>query len=191
MMCLCVFIYCSVRIWCMHVCLYMLAVYSVLRIYAQRDAFIFVHAFQVTDMMRLCVFTYIAVCWYARHDVCMCILIAMCSYDACMCVFTYFQSTVFSQFSSSWHSCCRLRSSAKTNILPWCIHMCLHIAVYCVLPILVVVAQLVSSEITKAGAPKKKPSQSSDGSMETIVKLLVCVCIYICVCIYVHKQLCN
>jgi len=46
----------------MHVCLYMLAVYCVLHIYVQRDAFIFVHAFQVTDMMRLCVFIYVAVC---------------------------------------------------------------------------------------------------------------------------------
>jgi len=46
-------------------------------------------------------------------------------------------------------------------------------AVYCVLPILVVVAQLVSAEITKAGAPKKKESEApTDGSMDTIIKLL-------------------
>jgi hypothetical protein len=46
-------------------------------------------------------------------------------------------------------------------------------AIYCTLPVLIVVAQLVSSAITKAGAPKKKPAEASgDGSMETIVALL-------------------
>lgn len=46
-------------------------------------------------------------------------------------------------------------------------------AVYCVIPVLVVVAQLVSSSLTKASAPKKKPSESQgDGSMETIVAFL-------------------
>jgi len=46
-------------------------------------------------------------------------------------------------------------------------------AIYCTLPALIILAQLVSSQITKASAPAKKPAQQSgDGSMDTIVALL-------------------
>jgi YidC/Oxa1 family membrane protein insertase len=45
-------------------------------------------------------------------------------------------------------------------------------AIYCVLPALVVVAQLVSSSVTKAGQPKKPKEASGDGSMETLVAVL-------------------
>jgi len=45
--------------------------------------------------------------------------------------------------------------------------------IYCALPILIVVAQLVSTSITKAGQPAKKPSeQKGDGSAETLVAIL-------------------
>jgi len=44
-------------------------------------------------------------------------------------------------------------------------------AIYCVLPLLVVVAQLVSSQITKSGAPKKAET-SGDGSTETLLAVL-------------------
>jgi hypothetical protein len=46
-------------------------------------------------------------------------------------------------------------------------------AIYCILPALVVIAQLVSSQITKASAPPKKAAdKSGDGSMETLVAVL-------------------
>lgn len=45
-------------------------------------------------------------------------------------------------------------------------------AIYCVLPLLVVVAQLVSSQITKSGTPKKKQEASGDGSTETLLAVL-------------------
>ena len=44
--------------------------------------------------------------------------------------------------------------------------------IYSILPALVVVAQIASSQITKAGAPKKKEAASGDGSTETLLAVL-------------------
>jgi len=44
--------------------------------------------------------------------------------------------------------------------------------IYCTIPVLIVIAQLVSSAITKQGQPEKPKSTEGDGSVETLVAFL-------------------
>jgi len=125
--------------WCIQMCTFISAY--------RHDVFMCIHILQCANMMHACVSLYACSVLCAAHiRATWCIHICTCipgyRHDAFVCIHIYCSVLICPTWCVYVHFNC--------NVLIWCMHVCLYIfSVYCVLPIFVVVAQLLSSEIKR------------------------------------------